>query len=136
MRVNWQKEEEGGKRDYKLPPEGKYSIKVEDPEERTSEKGDPYFNVRLVGREEAGEWAGKTVSFDIIMGDGPGAGIGRAKLKGLGFDLESGDSIEARDLHDRYATAYIKHEPYKGKMRTKVDIDQGEHCGYDCDIPF
>lgn len=104
-------------------PPGTYYAEVSDCELKTSRKGDPYFNLRYVQVDGGNQ----TLCYDIIMLKGGGWGIGKSKLKGLGFGSET--SIEASDLIGRRAYLALREdESPTGIARLAVDIAVGD-CG-------
>jgi hypothetical protein len=128
VRPDWSAGEEF---DRVLPDEGMYQVIVLACEEKQSSSGKPTFNVEF-GRSPSG----KHLCWDTLTLAGKGWGIAKAKLKMLKFS-EANVDIEARDLVGRKCRVYIKHDTFQGKngprTTAKVDIYQGEHCGY---FPF
>lgn len=119
-RIDWTEEEHTSK----FVP-GVYLAEVDDCEERTSQRTQaPYFNVRLKSVDHGG-----VLAFDILMLGGKGRNIGTAKLRALGFD-EGVIEIEAHDLIGKRAYVFLHEDEYKGKRRLRVNIDQGQYCGY------
>ena len=109
----------------KLKP-GRYLVEVDDAIEKESKKGDPMILLSLKAIK-----TGKFCAYDNIMLDGGGAGIGKAKLSGFGIAVKNGDEVTAKKLIGKRALAHLKEEVYEGKTKLAVDIEQGEHCGYD-----
>lgn len=113
---------------FALKP-GIYLARVESAEEKTSQKGDAYFDVALV----ASEWGDAAICNDVLMLEGKGRGIGIGKLGALGIPRGK-DEVLASELVGRsvYVAMDIKSKPYKGKVyeRPEVDIEQGASFGY------
>jgi hypothetical protein len=105
---------------------GCYRVEVAAAEEKTSKKGDPYLNLRLV----ALDFGRATLCFDIIMLAGKGARIGYTKLVELGVP-QGTDEVLAASLVGMRAYVWVAHEVYDGKTRLKVFVDaDGSACGY------
>jgi hypothetical protein len=88
-----------------------------------------YFNVKLV----AVQHQRKFLCFDTIMLEGPGEGIGVAKLKALGLgpaDEIDGEIPEHRII-GRHAIVIVKRTVYDGAEKREIDIRaKNTKCGY------
>tara|TARA_R110002020_G_scaffold8645_2_gene34351 strand:- start:1921 stop:2364 length:444 start_codon:yes stop_codon:yes gene_type:complete len=124
-KIDWEEYNESATQQESLPA-GIYHVKVVSSEEKTSAKGNAYFNIRLEDLE-----SGKTACFDTIMISGKGVRIGLAKLSKLGFKPGDDDEIVAAQLIGKIAFVSLKEDTYGGNTRLTVDISaKTSSCGY------
>jgi len=71
---------------------------------------------------------GRKLCHDNIMLGGGGWGIGKGKLKCLGYD-ESMKELDPVDLIGKYVFVAVKEREYNGQKQLEVDIKQGK-AGY------
>lgn len=111
--------ESGGRTGWQMARVGNCEMKK-------SSKGDRYYNVAL---ETPG---GDFLCYDVLMLEGPGNGIGFAKLFALGAAEDLGDEVRfdtAEEIIGKRAWVYVGTETWQGKRRRKVDIAEG-NAGY------
>ena len=109
---------------FKPVDAGVYIAEIEGCNEKVSpSSNDRYLNVRL--RDEKTK---RFLCFDVIMLTGKGKDIGFTKLTQLGIN-DTGGELTAASLVGKRVYVYLKHEPYNGKVRAKVDIRKFK-CGY------
>jgi len=118
-RIDWSSE------DRKQLEPGTYHVEVLTAEERTSRKGDTYFNVGL----GAIDFGGRRLCYDNIMLEGGGRSMGQAKLVALGIEKGTPE-VHPDSLIGLRAYAFVSIEEFNGKKRLSVDISRGSHCGY------
>ena len=112
---------------FVLPPEAPYKVEITEAEERQGAKG-AYMNVKLKILE--GEHAG-SFFYDVLMLTGRAAHMGRKKSAAFGVKLEKGTAVADSDYIGTRAVAHGIHEVYNNRTNLKVDINQGDFCGYD-----
>jgi len=112
---------------FVLPPEGAYKVEIVEAEERQGGKG-AFMNVKLKILE--GEHEG-SFFYDVLMLTGKAAHMGRKKSAAFGVKLEKGQAVADSDYIGARAIAHGMHETYNNRTNLKVDINQGDFCGYD-----
>ena len=113
----------------KIPPEDKYLVEIQYPEEKTSQRsGAEMIKAKLVICE--GGYTGKYL-YHYFMLTGRGAGMGGDQSHAFGLTFTEGQTISAQDYAGLKAYAWVKHEEYNGKTQLKVDISKGSFVGFD-----
>ena len=107
------------------PAAGTYEVECVGADARYGrEHGTPYIALKLKIKD---------VPYHLyvnVMCAGKGAGIGKQTAKAFRVEVEDGEIFEDHFLGKR-AVAHCIHDTYQGKRKLVVDIDQGEHCGFD-----
>ena len=132
--------------DAKEPQEqikpGWYNVEIGQVDGKVTAKGHPMLTLHFIIVD--GEHADREVKYaDNVMLDGPGAGMGKKKLKAFGIDVAAGDPVDSDALLRRRAQAFLYYEEYKGRENLRVKLNAGS-CGYNpiatdsdmSDIPF
>lgn len=104
---------------------GPHLCEVRKSTEKRSKKGDAMFEVNWRGVNDPG-----LSTFDYIMMEGAGVGMGYKKLEALGWPPKFKGEIHDHELIGKRAWVFLELEEYKGELSLKADSGQGTHYGY------